>query len=193
MVALSWAASANDVADIHRIVLVSVPVGGITPLGLLTSMPAVKTALRRYDIDFGQSLVFEDVHTGSPLLDQLGAVRDRVDVSAVENSRDYVVNGKRICGQALLPQWVRTVPLGRGARVSGYLPPHDCYWHDLGGWDRELRKTHHQILRANSRAAADAHTHIAGLIANDGPIWISRQTNSRSVPASVSLEKRSHQ
>ena len=100
MVALAWAARTVDVTAIHRIVLVSVPVGGITSLGLLTAMVAVRTALRRYDIDFGRSLVFRDVHSGSPLLDELGTVPDRVDVSAVENVRDFVVNGKRICGQA---------------------------------------------------------------------------------------------
>lgn len=186
IVALAWAAEAalDDpaLAAIHRIVIVSSPVGGITSLGSLTPMPGIRHVLRRYEVGFGRSLVFRDLRISSPLIDRLPVAPDKVDVASVENSRDYLVNGNRITGQRLLPVWIRTIPIGRGAAVSGFLPAAQCYVADLGGWEQHLRTTHNHILCGNTPAIEQARRHIVELVMTDGPIWTARQAGERPAP-----------
>jgi pimeloyl-ACP methyl ester carboxylesterase len=194
IVALAWAAEAayDDplLAAIHRIVIVSSPVGGITSLGSLTPAPGVRHVLRRYEVGFGRSLAFRDLRASSPLLATLREAPAKVDVASVENSRDYLVNGHRITGQRLLPIWVRTIPLGRGAAVSGFLPEEQCYVDDLGGWEQHLRTTHNYILCGNTPAIERARQHIVDLISTDGPIWTARQAGR--LPPRNGAEHSSH-
>ena len=119
IVALAWAAEADErrLDSIHRIVLISSPVGGVTPLGRLTPVAGIRLALLRYRVDFGQGLVFEDLQASSAVINRLYCAARRVDVANVENSRDYLVNGRRITGQVLRLIWMRTIVLGRGVSL----------------------------------------------------------------------------
>jgi pimeloyl-ACP methyl ester carboxylesterase len=194
IVSLAWAADADDrlLASIHRIVLISSPVGGITPLGLLAPKAGIRHALQRYQVDFGQGRVFDDLQASSSAMSRLCEATRLVDVSSVENSRDYLINGHRITGQVILPIWVRTIALGRGVAASGFLPADQCYVADLGGWDRRLRVTHRQILSGTSAAVQRAHDHIADLLGADGPRWRERwQSTIGAVPATLNLPERS--
>jgi hypothetical protein len=92
-------------------------------------------------------------------------------VAGIENSRDYLVNGRRITGQLLLPVWMRTICLGRGVAASGFLPANQCYVADMGGRDRRLQLTHRLILLGSSHPVRRAHEHIANLVATDGSRW----------------------
>ena len=180
IIALAWAAGTRAadpvLAAVHRIVLISSPVGGISPLGSLTPKPGIRHALAHFQIGFGQSQIFEDLRSNSTAIAALRAVPANVDVASVENSRDYLINGRRITGQRLLPIWVRTIPLGRGASVTGFLPKDQCYVDDLGGWEQHLRTTHHHVLRGDTPAIERARQHIVSLVLTDGPRWISRQS-----------------
>lgn len=186
IVALAWAAeTAFDdpaLAAIHRIVIISSPVGGITSLGSLTPAPGICHALRHYHVEFGRSLVFHDLRASSRLIATLRQAPAKVDVASVENSRDYLVNGNRITGQRLLPVWIRTIPLGRGAAVSGFLPTEQCYVADLGGWEQHLRTTHNFILSGATPAIEEARRHIVRLVMTDGPIWNERQAGRQPAP-----------
>ncbi len=166
-IAAAWAGAARIPAQIGQLALISAPVGGITPLCGLAGNPAVAAALRQFDIDFGSSAVFADLQPGSPWLAAMEAGVRRLPTVAVENAADYVTNGRRICGQVLFPQWVRTISLGRGAWASGLLPERDIYWRDLGGWDRELRRTHHLILRARTPEVLSAWDWLADRLAGE--------------------------
>jgi pimeloyl-ACP methyl ester carboxylesterase len=192
IIALSWAAEVAStdpmLAAIHRIVAISSPVGGISSLGSLTPKPGIRHALARFRVEFGQSLVFRDLRTDSPAIAALHAAPGKVDVASVENSRDYLVNGRRITGQRLLPIWVRTIPLGRGAAVSEFLPREQCYVDDLDGWEQHLRTTHQHIMRGESPAIERARQHIVGLVLTDGPIWTAHQARE-STPQTVILTK----
>ncbi|MCC6790505.1 MAG: hypothetical protein IT336_02410 [Thermomicrobiales bacterium] len=186
IVALAWAAETplEDPAlhAIHRIVIVSSPVGGITSLGSLTPMPGIRHALRRYEIEFGRSRVFRDLRSSGPLVASLRRAPAKVDVASVENSRDYLVNGNRITGRRLLPTWVRTIALGRGAAVSGFLPPEQCYVADLGGWEQHVRTTHNHILSGDTPSIRRARRHIVEQIVIDGPLWTARQSGHLPAP-----------
>lgn len=179
IVALAWAAATPDgdaaLAAVHLVVLISSPVGGISPLGLLTPAFGVRHVLQRFHIRFGRSLVLRDLRQADALTLRLREALLKVDVASVENSRDYVVNGNRITGQVVLPVWVRTVSLGKGVAATSFLPADRCYVADLGGWDRHLRTTHHHILRGTSPEIDQVRQHVANLIGSDGAIWISRQ------------------
>jgi hypothetical protein len=150
--------------------LISTPVGGLTPLAGLVSIPAVAAALRQVDVDFASRTIIADMQAGSSWLAVARHGLTLVPTTSIENSADYVVNGRRICGQIVLPEWVRTIPLGRGVRVSKALPIGNCYWANLGGWDRELRQTHHQILRSNSLPVRAAHSWLAERLTNPEPV-----------------------
>lgn len=188
IIALAWAAGvpAEDarLTAIHRITLISSPVGGISSLGLLTPMPGIRHALQQYHIGFGRSLVFRDLRKSSPVLARLREVPGKVDVASIENSRDYVVNGRRITGQRLLPVWIRTIPLGRGASITSFLPKEQCYVADLGGWERHLRTTHRHILRGDSPTIDLVRQHLVRLVTEDGPLWTERLTQTASATPS---------
>ena len=190
IISLSWAATVAStdpmLAAIHRIVVISCPVGGISSLGSLTPKPGIRHALARFRVEFGQSLVFRDLRTDSPAIAALRAAPSKVDVASVENSRDYLVNGRRITGQRLLPIWVRTIPIGRGAAVSEYLPDEQCYVDDLDGWEQHLRTTHQHIMRGETPAIERARQHIVGLVLTDGPLWTARQA-METTPSSVRM------
>jgi pimeloyl-ACP methyl ester carboxylesterase len=189
IIALAWAADvpAHDarLAAIHRITLISSPVGGISSLGRLTPMPGIRHALRRYHIGFGRSLVFHDLRKSSPVIARLREVPTKVDVASIENSRDYVVNGRRITGQRLLPVWIRTIPLGRGASITSFLPAAECYVADLGGWERHLRTTHRHVLRGDSPAIDLVRQHLVKLVTEDGPLWTARHARTASTPTTI--------
>lgn len=182
IIALSWAADTAStdpiLAAIHRIVVIGCPVGGISSLGSLTPLPGIKHALAQFRIGFGQSLIFRDLRTDSAAIAALRAAPGKVDVDSVENSRDYLVNGRRITGQRLLPIWVRTIPLGRGAAVSAFLPAKQCYVDDLDGWEQHLRTTHQHIMRGETPAIERARRHIVDLVRSDGPLWTARRSGA---------------
>jgi hypothetical protein len=127
--------------------------------------------------------VIDDLTASSPLIRRLPMVARRVDVASVENSRDYLVNGRRITGQMLLPVWMRTISLGRGVAASGFLPADQCYVADMGGRDRRLLLTHRLILLGSSPAVRLAHQRVAELISTDGPKWIERHGSGRTFTA----------
>lgn len=186
IIALAWAAEAarHDpmLAAIHRIVIISSPVGGVTSLGALTPVPGIRHALNRFEIGFGRSLVFRDLRSSGALVATLRRAPARVDVASIENSRDYLVNGARITGQRLLPIWIRTIALGRGAAVSKFMPPEQCYVADLGGWEQHLRTTHNHILTGDTPAVQRVRRHIVEQITTDGPIWTARQAGQEPAP-----------
>jgi hypothetical protein len=195
IVALAWAAEAAydepALHAMHRIVIVSSPVGGVTALGALTPMPGIRHALRRYEIGFGRSLVFRDLRASGALVASLRRAPAKVDVASVENSRDYLVNGQRITGQRVLPVWLRTIALGRGAAVSGLLPPEQCYVADLGGWEQNLRTTHAHILTGDTPPIQRARRHIVEQITTDGPIWTAKRQGRFSAPPRIARTRRS--
>lgn len=192
IVALAWAASVGEsspaLSAIHRIVLVSCPVGGISSLGRLTPVAGIRHALRRFNIGFGRGLVFNDLRISSPFIAALRKAPGLVDVVSVENSRDYLVNGRRITGQRLLPIWVRTVPLGRGSAVSGFLSPEAIFCEDLGGWEQHLRTTHYHILRHSTPRIRRARQYIVDMVMSDGPIWTARQAGIFPVTGQSPIE-----
>jgi pimeloyl-ACP methyl ester carboxylesterase len=184
VIALAWAADADQslLARVHRVVLVSSPVGGITPLGAIAPKAGIRHILRHHQIDFGRGRAFDDLTSSSPLIRRLSRAPRRVDVASVENSRDYLVNGRRITGQVLLPVWMRTISLGRGVTASGFLPADQCYVADMGGRDRRLQLTHRLILLGSSQPVRRAHQHVADLISSDGPRWRERPEAARPFP-----------
>jgi pimeloyl-ACP methyl ester carboxylesterase len=167
LVAAAWAGQAGDLMGIGRLGLISAPVGGITPLSGLLGIPTVQAVLRQFEIDFGRAAALADIQTGSPWLDLVRRGMSMLPTFAIENAADYVVNGRRICGQVLFPEWVRTIPLGSGVHVTGALPASRVCWIDMGGWDRELRQTHHLILRSGSAEVALAHAWLAEHLADE--------------------------
>ena len=184
IIALAWAADAdhNLLDRVHRVVLVSSPVGGITPLGAIAPKAGIRHILRHHHVDFGRGRAFDDLTASSPLIQRLRRAPRRVDVASVENSRDYLVNGRRITGQVLLPVWMRTISLGRGVAASGFLSEDQCYVADMGGRDRRLLLTHRLILLGSSHPVRLAHQHIADLISTDGPKWTERHGTCRALP-----------
>jgi pimeloyl-ACP methyl ester carboxylesterase len=184
IIALAWAADADQtlVDWVHRLVLVSSPVGGISPLGAVAPRVGIRHILRHHQVDFGRGRAFVDLTSASPLIRRLAKAPQRVDISSVENSRDYLVNGRRITGQVLLPTWMRTISLGRGVAASSFLPASQTYVADMGGRDRRLQLTHRLVLLGSSPPVRRAHQHIADLISSDGPKWRERHEAARAFP-----------
>ena len=192
VIALAWAASVRAdhpaLAATHRVVLLNAPVGGVTPLGRVAAAPGVRHALCRTGAGFGRSAVLRDLQPSSRAIAGLRRAVGRLDIASVENSRDYLVNGRRITGQLLLPESVRTIPLGRGVAATGFLSADACYVDDLGGLERHLRRSHRAILKGRARAVSRAHDYVARLIVEDGPIWASRMGTAPS-PAPVPVQR----
>lgn len=178
IVALAWAAIAlpESLRAIHRIVLISTPVGGVTPLGKWTHLPGVRHLLERRSIGFGRARVFRDLEPCGSLIAGIRDVPAHVDVASIENSRDFLVNGEPVPGQHLVPGWLRTIRLGWGVAATGFLPARAQYVADLGGWDRHVRTTHHLILRGEGAEIDAARDHVAKLLAHDGPRWTARRS-----------------
>lgn len=172
IVALGWAAQApeTDIGSIGRIILLATPVAGVTALGMVVPLPMVRHLLGRYRVGFGGGHIFRDLRTGSAAIRGLRAARDRVEIASIENTRDYMTNGRRIAGQGPLPGALRNIVLGRGAEVSGFLPPSKCWSFDLGGWDRHIRTTHHRMLRGRSPQIEAIRALIANLVLGEGPM-----------------------
>jgi hypothetical protein len=177
VVALRWAATADagpagPLAAVHRLIVVDSPVGGLNPAILGTAAAAAPREVV-YALDTGA--VLGDLLPGGEVIRSLPAAASRVDVASIENSRDYLVNGAALPGQAGLGPdgW-----LGRGAAIT-ILPPEryaDAYVADMGTgvplgptlWDY-LVGVHSAVL-----TNPGAHQRLLDLLRTDGPLWQAR-------------------
>jgi hypothetical protein len=179
IVALAWVAEQTCTPEsplhaIHRLVALNSPLGGITPLAALATLPGIRGILRRLGFDFGKGRALREMITTSPVMHGLRRASEKVDVASIENSRDYLINGHRIPGQILLSPRHHTIPLGRGAAATLAVPAGQRFQFDMGGWDRDIGGTHRLILDGESTGVDAARQCFIHLLTTDGVIWAGR-------------------
>jgi hypothetical protein len=177
VVALRWVATEDDgparpLNAVHRVVVIDSPVGGLNPALLAASVGAAPPQVAAAA---GSGLVLGDLLPGGDIVRSLPSAWSRVDVAAIENSRDYLVNGAPVPGSepGVADRW-----LARGAAVS--LPPAaaaDVYYADMGEGGAATSTLWEFLVGIHGAVLSDAgaHERLVELLRTDGPLWRARQ------------------
>lgn len=178
-VAARWAQgqstkAGSPILAVHRLVLLDSPVGGISKAASLVAA----------DLLGDDSPLAEELREGSKIVKSLRSTPKKVDVAAVENADDYLVNGKTFSFGPLFSSWI-----GKGARKS-FLK--GAYFRPLGssGTDtlEHLFQTHGIIMlgeESDHPALAAARAYLVQQLTTDGSLWRARHPASRRVQGLV--------
>jgi hypothetical protein len=178
LVALRWAADepavpGSPLLAVHRLVLLDSPVGGMHPVVLAFAGEAAPPEIRAF---MGDGTVLRDLSQDNPAVRAHGDAQDKVDVGAVENAQNLLVNGAPL--PLLLPDGTPAW-LGRGAaRAFPALASSPAVLYaDLGSELSPGTSLLDAIILAHGTALTDprALQHVLDLVRDDGPIWQQRR------------------